>query len=182
MLEAGILQEGAPCELIDGFLVNKDRAGREDALMTHGKKHAYCIRLLQRLAPKIESMEFALQTQLPIEISSTYLPEPDGAVLRGSITDYRDRIPAAADVVLVIEVADHSLDHDRRNKLKIYAAANIPTYWVVNIPERKVEVYQAPVPASGEYARSATFGEGEMIPMDLGKLRSLTISASEVLG
>jgi Uma2 family endonuclease len=58
--------------------------------------------------------------------------------------DYRDRHPGGADVALVVEVADSSLQFDRCQKGPQYAAASIPEYWIVNLIDRCVEVYRRP--------------------------------------
>jgi hypothetical protein len=70
-------------------------------------------------------------------------PEPDVAIVRGRLEDYSDRHPGPADVWLVIEVADTTLVTDRF-KAQLYAEAGIPVYWIVNLLERVVEVYQDP--------------------------------------
>ena len=58
--------------------------------------------------------------------------------------DYEDRRVGPADVGLVVEVSDSSLRDDQILKKTIYARASIPTYWIVNVPARRVEVYTDP--------------------------------------
>ncbi len=75
-------------------------------------------------------------------------PVPDVAIVPGKPSDYRQQHPTTA--LLVIEVADTSLEYDRTEKMSLYAAAGIPEYWIVNLVERCLEVYREPVsPASG---------------------------------
>ena len=75
-------------------------------------------------------------------------PQPDVAwVARKS---YRSGRPLSNETLLIIEVADSSLDYDRAEKASIYAAAGISDYWVVNIPDRCVEVFRQP--AAGRYS------------------------------
>ena len=69
-------------------------------------------------------------------------PQPDLVWARGK--DYSLGRPLPADVLLVIEIADSSLDYDRGKKARMYAVAGIEDYWVVNIPERCVEVFRQP--------------------------------------
>jgi Uma2 family endonuclease len=69
-------------------------------------------------------------------------PQPDVAWVKQK--SYRDQRPEPGDVLLVIEVADSSLDYDRGEKLHLYAEAGIREYWVVNIPHFQVEVYRDP--------------------------------------
>ena len=91
-------------------------------------------------------------------------PEPDivWAVQRG----YRRGRPAARDVLLLIEVAETSLDYDTGEKAGLYAEAGIPDYWVVNVPEQCVEVRRDP--ADGRYRSLRTFsGDAEVRPLAL---------------
>lgn len=72
-------------------------------------------------------------------------PQPDAVIAVGSRDDYRERHPMANDIALVVEVADTTLDDDRTLKLRLYARDRVPIYWIVNIPERRLEVYTLPV-------------------------------------
>ena len=71
------------------------------------------------------------------------VPEPDLAVVRGKPGDYRDNHPTGADVGLLIEVADATVERDRAKAL-IYARADIPQYWIVNLDDRQVEIHSQP--------------------------------------
>jgi Uma2 family endonuclease len=77
-------------------------------------------------------------------------PEPDVAVIRGTRRDYRDRHPSPADVGLITEVADATLQRDRTRKKRIYAHAGIPVYWIINLVDRQIEVYSNPQPTTTE--------------------------------
>ena len=66
--------------------------------------------------------------------------------MRGTIRDYSRRSPGPADIALVVEVADSSLDDDRKQS-EIYGRAGIPFYWIVNLVDGQVEVYSNPGPA-----------------------------------
>ena len=81
-----------------------------------------------------------IRTQNPISLADSE-PEPDLAVIRGRIRDYGRRHPGAPDVGLVMEISDTSLDRDRLAKKRIYAEARIPRYWLLDLNERKLEVY-----------------------------------------
>lgn len=67
-------------------------------------------------------------------------------VLKNRDDFYAKRLPNANDVLLVIEVADSSLEYDRETKLPLYAKANIPEVWLVNLIENIVEIYSDPSP------------------------------------
>ena len=70
-------------------------------------------------------------------------PEPDVSVVRGELTDYLIRHPGPDDVPLVVEVADSSVEDDREMTVT-YGGGGIPVYWLVNIPDRQLEVYTEP--------------------------------------
>src|SRR5687767_15260233 len=96
MIEQGILPEGAPIELLDGFLVRKDRAKAGEDPMTVGFEHVWAVQNLPRvLAAAAEQHGFHVRTQQPIALPPDGAPEPDGAIPRGTIHDYRARYPTA---------------------------------------------------------------------------------------
>lgn len=175
MIEAGILPEGEPYELIAGAIVRKIRNAQGESLMTVGDKHIWAVEGLIELRPQFAPHGCHLRTQQPIALSAKYEPEPDAAVVRGTRDDFRDRKPGPADVICVIEVADASLRHDRGRKLRAYADAGIPLYVIVNLIDRAVEVYADPQPGTGRYARATTFKSGQLI--DLPTATEATVSA-----
>lgn len=83
--------------------------------------------------------------------------------MRGDLDAYEDRHPGAADVVLVVEVSGSSLAIDRGLKLRAYAQACIPIYWIVNLIDGRVEVYTEP--AGDAYSRLEIFQVGDTIPL-----------------
>ncbi|MCS6926491.1 MAG: Uma2 family endonuclease [Candidatus Binatia bacterium] len=85
--------------------------------------------------------------------------------------------PILNDTLLVIEVADTSLSYDRTQKASAYAASAIPEYWVVNLNERRVEIFTDPIPSAGHYNRQRLVYEGEELVLPNG----LTIAASDIL-
>jgi Uma2 family endonuclease len=85
-----------------------------------------------------------VRVQNPISLDDESAPEPDIAVVRGSLTDYRHAHPARP--ALIIEVAEASLRFDRIEKGSLYARAGIVDYWIVNLVDRVVEVYRDPGP------------------------------------
>ena len=84
-------------------------------------------------------------------------PEPD--VVWVQADHPRGRHPKAAEVLLVIEVADSSLDIDRTVKADLYARAGIGEYWIVNSVDQLVHVYREPSPRG--YASLTTVRPGE---------------------
>lgn len=181
MVEAGILREGEPIELIDGLLVRKDRSARGADPMTIGEKHNLVVKLLARLDAELVELGCHMQTQGPLTLGEHDEPEPDGAVLRGEPRDYLERLPAAGDARAVIEVADSSLEVDRTRKLALYARAGIEQYVVVNLREHRLEVHEAPAPTEQRYQRTTVLGPGDELSLRTGADSALVIEASRIL-
>ncbi len=168
MLEAGILREGEPLELLDGVLVYKDRSAAGEDSMTIGKKHNLGVKLLGALEPVLAALGHHMQTQGPVTLPPHDEPEPDGVILRGRPRDYADRLPVASDAEAVFEVADSSLEHDRTTKLALYARAGIAQYVIVNVPDRCVELHTAPVVSDGRYDEVTVLRAGQILVLRVG--------------
>jgi Uma2 family endonuclease len=181
MIELGILRDGEPIELIDGILVRKDNSDSGGDPMTHGPRHAYCVQRLKELEARVRQHGSHLRQQLPITLSESREPEPDITVAIGTIDDYRDRHPTAAECLVAIEVAASSLEFDRCVKEPIYAAAGIPVYWIVNIPECRIEVYQSPIPSEGRYRNRVDYKPSDTIKLPLSAGRSIDVAVDEIL-
>jgi Uma2 family endonuclease len=153
MIETGILGKNDKVELIEGLIVEKYAV--EPA-------HHYTVYELIAILSNIAGPSgWFVRPQGAVTLSNGE-PEPDISVVRGRNADYKVRNPGPADVVLVVEVADTSLELDRQVKLRIYAAAGIPEYWIVNLRDRQVETHRDPRPATE--SSEATFNSGETIP------------------
>ncbi len=110
-------------------------------------------------------------------------PEPDIAVVRGSAVNYENNHPGPADIGLLIEVADSSLLRDQRDKTRIYARAGIVCYWIVNLLDRRIEVYTQPagptaVPAYGSFQ---IYQPGDNVPLVLDGNTVATVAAADLL-
>jgi Uma2 family endonuclease len=144
MLDAGILQEGDPIELLEGQLVWKDRSATGEDPMTVGDAHAWVLDAIQELDPRFRKLGCYVRIQQPVTFSPSSEPEPDAAIVRGTRDDYRGRHPGPKDILCLIEVADSSLTRDRSLKYRIYAKAGVPLYVIINLQERVAEVYTMP--------------------------------------
>lgn len=99
---------------------------------------------------------FWVRTQAPLALRGDTEPNPDVSVVSGAREDYLEKHPVMA--LLVVEVSDSTLRYDRKTKGGIYASAGIADCWIVNLPDRQVEVYRQPVPdPTGEF--DSTYGE-----------------------
>lgn len=134
MIQAGILTEDDPVELLEGWLVTK---------MPKNPRHSVVSQLIREALSRILPSGWYVNAQEPIT-TATSEPEPDVAVVRGNSRQYLDHHPRPQDVALVVEVADSSLQRDRSLKKRLYAAAEIPVYWIVNLIDGQLEVYTDP--------------------------------------
>ena len=90
-------------------------------------------------------------------------PEPGIAILRGEIEDYDKREATAADAVLIVEVSESTLEFDRAGRLSMYARGGIPIYWVLNLVDRRLEIYREP--SEGTYGVIEIFGPDDKVPL-----------------
>jgi Uma2 family endonuclease len=135
MLRAGILREGEPAELLGGLICKKMPKIPEHMAVT-----AKSVRTLDRILPS----GWHAVPEHAVIISGYDEPEPDVTVRRGELEDYDHRKATAEDIALLVEVAVTSIETDRGEKLRAYAAAGIPHYWIVNLNTHCVEVYSSP--------------------------------------
>jgi len=135
MAEVNILGEDSRVELMWGEVV-------EMSPIYIG--HTSTVKRLIRLLTRTLGDRIILGVQDPVQLSDDSLPQPDIAVLRPQDDFYSEQQPGPDDILLLIEVADSSLRYDRRVKSKLYGAAGITDYWIVNLPERQIEVYREP--------------------------------------
>lgn len=168
MIDAGILRDDERVELLDGLIVPK---------MTHKPPHDALVGILDDALRALLPAAWKVRVQSALTTASSE-PEPDLAIVRGPLTRYLSHHPHPADVGLVVEVADSSLEKDRREKGPIYAAGGIPTYWIVNILARTFEVYSDPT-ATG-YAARADYDRGKSLAviLDGHEMGSLNIPTS----
>jgi len=171
MIAAGIIEEDAQLELLEGLLVLK---------MPKNPPHRISTKLIRAALEKIIPNGWYVDSQEPITLSDSE-PEPDVMVIRGQTTDYRDRHPQALDIELVIEVSDATLERDRTMKKRIYAKAGIPIYWILNLRDRQLEVYIQPRMEESEYAYSQIFTESESITITLKEVGLGTILIKDLL-
>jgi Uma2 family endonuclease len=122
-----------------------------------GPGHACAVqRLTELLLPRLLGRA-TVRTQQPFVAADESEPEPDIAVV--PLGRYADRHPSTA--LLVIEVAESSLDYDRETKGPLYAGSNVDEYWVVDVAARCVEIYGEP--ASGRSTRTRRAAAGETL-------------------
>lgn len=173
MLEAGVLAEGEPIELLEGWLAEK---------MTRGPKHDEALNRLLRALMFSLPPGWIVRAQSAITLGHSE-PEPDLAVARDRAGGYGGGHPSAADCALVIEISDASLERDRDWKARIYASGPIPEYWIVNVRDRAVTVLREPDPASAEpsYRVRREHRAGEPIRLELDGREGAIIDPGAIL-
>ncbi len=177
MLAAGILEEGEPIELLDGMLVVKDRGPG----MTVNPLHSLVVSKILLLAAKLLPLGCHLRSQVAVTIPPRHEPEPDGFIVRGRPEEYLAHHPGPADVSCAVEVADTSLARDRTTKLRIYATAGIPQYVVINLPDRRVELYEDPDRERGVYRDRRELTAEATLPLLLPDGRRFEVAAADLL-
>jgi Uma2 family endonuclease len=141
-------------ELINGYVVKK---------VPKKPKHSWTTKAALKALEKIMPPGWTSRLEQPVRIPDFDEPEPDVAIVRGSDDDYENRHPDPADVGLVVEASEATLDRDRQEKLPVYARASIPVYWIINLVDRQVEVYTDPRPVG--FGSSQVFKPGQFIPV-----------------
>ena len=174
LIANGIVPEGEPIELLEGYLVPKT---------SRGEPHDEAMDFLDQSLAALIPPGWFVRGQRAITLADSE-PEPDDAVVRGPRVRGRGHHPLPADVSLVIEVSDNSLGFDRSHKARMYARAGIPVYWVVNVTDKQIEVFTQPSgPADAPaYAGSDVFAVGTSAPVVLDGNTVGTIAVADVMG
>jgi Uma2 family endonuclease len=173
MLEAGILNQGDPIELLEGWLVPQ---------MTENPAHSLATELVRVQLEVTIPATWHVRSPHPVTTGDSE-PEPDASVVRGKRREYTSRHPGPGDIGLMVEVADSSLDLDRTTKQRIYARAKIPVYWIINLIDRQVEVFTEPTGpgARPQYRNRQIFGQDDEVPVVLDGQEVGRIAIRELL-
>lgn len=166
MGRVGILRPDERVELIEGDIVR---------MSPIGGPHANCVNILTAFFAIGLAGRAITSIQNPVRLSQRREPQPDVALLRPR-PEAIGQVPVAADALLLIEVADTTLQYDREVKVPLYAAAGIPEVWIVDISRRRVLVFRAP--RDGIYQETAVINrDGSIAPL---AFPDLTLSLSEL--
>ncbi len=168
LVEAGVLAEDDRVELLEGVVV---------AMAPKNPPHDTGVTLATYALIRAVGGRAAVRTQCSLIIGRWSVPEPDVAVVAGSPRDYSEHHPQTA--LLVVEVAESSLQQDRLTKAGIYAAAGIPEYWIVNLREGALEVMREPAREEARYRHARTLRGGERV--ELTALPGSVVAVSELL-
>ena len=170
LVEAAILGPEDRIELLGGAMICKE---------PQYSPHATGIRLVQRVLTEVLGQGWDVRPQMPVALDDDSEPEPDVSVVPGDPRDYRDAHPTRP--VLVVEVSLSRLRFDRDHKGSLYARAGLTDYWIVNLQDRRLEVYREPVPDAASpfgwrYGMSLALGSQDRIAPLAMPTASITVA------
>jgi Uma2 family endonuclease len=154
MVKHGILPETNRFELLEGRIVEKD---------VKDPVHPTVVDLTRRAIEPVLPAGWYVRKEDPVRIPNRKSePEPDLSVVRGSIKDYATRHPGPEDTALVVEVTRSTVAKDRA-LARVYGGGSIPAYWIVDVPRRRLEVYENP--AGGKYSSHRILHESDTVSL-----------------
>ncbi len=135
MIEAGVLDEDDRVELLEGKIV---------CMSPQRPFHAASVQRSSRLLFKLLSDRAEIRVLLPIVLGNDSEPEPDIAVVKFDANEYSFRHPETADIYLLIEVADSTINKARKQKARIYGKNHVLEYWILDLQKRQVYIFRQP--------------------------------------
>ncbi len=175
LIAAGGFPDQVRVELLGGVLFRK---------MTRNDPHDFAVDLLGATLNRLLEPDWFAREEKSVVLGKFWRPEPDIAVVRGPRARYRNSAPRADDLGLLIEVSDVTYKTDRGVKWRRYAAVRVGIYWIVNLAERRIEVYSRPS-GSGQVAafeETKFFGMDADVPLILGGRELGHVSVKDVVG
>lgn len=169
MGEAGILRDDERLELIAGHIVVREPIGSHHAGTVDRLNRLWTLRLGDRVIVRVQN-----PVVLPQEASEL---QPDIMLLTPRADFYTGAHPTAADVLLLIEVADTSLLLDRRVKMPLYARAGIREAWLCDLTTGRVDVHRDVT--GGRYASVRTFTSAQRLSVEA--LADVSLTVGELL-
>ncbi|HSK71189.1 MAG TPA: Uma2 family endonuclease, partial [Pyrinomonadaceae bacterium] len=149
--------DGKRVELIEGEIFE----------MTPMKSlHMTGISLAGQVLREVFTPDFLVREQGPMSFNEITEPEPDIAVVKGKIRDFTDSHPKTA--LLIVEVSHTTLYFDRTKKASLYAKNKIQDYWILNLRDRRLEIYRRPIKDKNafygfSYAEISVFTEKDTV-------------------
>ena len=152
MAESGILHPDERVELIDGEVIVMAPIGP----LHNSGSDRFTYHFGQRNRGR-----FIIRSQGSVRISAGSEPQPDVALLRFRDDFYAHLQPGPDDILLVVEISNTSLTYDREVKVNLYAQANIPETWIMNLVDDCIETFTGPGPDG--YANHTIYRRGDTI-------------------
>ena len=168
MVVAGILSEDERVELIQGEIVKMSPVGI---------RHASCVKRLNRLFSQVLGDRAIVAVQDPVELSNLSEPQPDLALLKPRDDFYAAGHPQPQDILLLVEVADTTIESDRAIKIPLYASSGIREVWLVDVNQQVIEVFREPTDNS--YQNIQKLQQGEIF---VQAFPDVSLTVEQVLG
>lgn len=143
-----------------------------------GPAHAAAVRRINLLFTQRVGAAYLVNCQNPIRLGEFSEQQPDLTVLRYRADFYREAHPRAEDVVLLIEVADTTLEFDLADKARVYASAGISEYWVLDLSGERVRVFRRP--EQSEFTEIRIAGPDQSL--EPREMPGFTVTVRELLG
>jgi Uma2 family endonuclease len=169
MAEVGILTEDDRVELLDGEIIEMSPIGSD---------HGGHVKRLNALFTSRLGARVVVGVQDPVRLSRHSEPQPDITLLRPRADFYARAHPGPADVLLLVEVADSSVETDRRIKMPLYARAGISEVWLLDLTTDRVETYREP--AEDGYRQIRALVRGQAIAPQT--FSDLALTVDDLLG
>ncbi|WP_337173194.1 Uma2 family endonuclease [Paludisphaera sp.] len=172
MIEAGVFPE-SHFELVRGRIY----------LTTKHEPHNFTVRRTVKLLRAMTPAGFYVRPEASLRHDRWSVPEPDVAVVPGDEDIFQPEPPLTSEAVLIVEVCASTPWSDYRQKAGLYASAGVPTYWIVDVVGRKIDVFTKPRGAGREaaYAEHHAFAEGAPAPVVLDGREVGRVDAKDLL-
>ena len=152
MIRVGLLDEDVPLELVGGELVFTE---------PQGSRHYTAVTLVSDALRAALGSGWFVRAHGPVVLDHESEPEPDVSVVRGTPRDYSDAHPARPVLTVEVSASGSRLTFDRAHKGSLYARADLPDFWIVNLVDEVVEIYRDPI-ADDASAFGWRFGSREV--------------------
>lgn len=174
MIDAGIFRDEDSVELLGGLLIKQ---------MTKDDPHDFAVMELAERLRDLLKPDWTVREEKSVVLGRFWRPEPDIAAARGPRDRYRSRAPRAIDLALLAEVSHSTYATDRGPKWRKYAECKVAVYWIVNIPERRIEVYSSPTGRgrAAQYRERKDYGPDDEVPVIVDGREVGRIKVSEIV-
>ncbi len=151
LADAGAFEGFVKTELIEGeiYVVNSVH-------VPHARAHG-ALTVELGIALKLLDLKLKILSNPSTNVSAESVPEPDIALAE----DTTERALPGPHLRLAIEISDTTLAFDKSTKMRVYARAGVPEYWIVDVNARVIHRHAQP--AGERYADTASFQFGETI-------------------